>query len=350
MRAASPRAVALVGLLVLGTWGGHAEAQGRKAPPTKKGAPPAAAPATLPAPPGPPVSAIPPLSETLNDGARREYEAAKALYAMNDSKGAFYKFQAAYELFADPRLLWNMATCAKNLHQYADALLLVRKYQKLGGGLLTDEDRAEAAAVERALAALTTTFVFRGLVPGAEVTLDDKPVDRPQEPVVADLGPHRIAVRKPGFHAFQVTVTGRPMAEIPIDVQLAPELHQGTIVVNARPGEAIFLDGRSVGLGTYRGTVSSGGHQVRVTAKGMQPFQQEIILRDDETRTVPVTLEAEKSGVPAWMWVAGSVLVAASAATITAVIIGGSGGTEVVDKSRGVPPGSIQPGVVVTSF
>jgi hypothetical protein len=117
MRAASPRFFALVGLLVLGTWGGHAEAQGRKAPP--KGAPPAAAPATLPAPPGPPVSAIPPLSETLNDGARREYEAAKALYAMNDSKGAFYKFQAAYELFADPRLLWNMATCAKNLHQYA---------------------------------------------------------------------------------------------------------------------------------------------------------------------------------------------------------------------------------------
>jgi hypothetical protein len=140
------------------------------------------------------------------------------------------------------------------------------------------------------------------------------------------------------------------MAEIPIDVQLAPELHQGIIVVNARPGDAIFLDGKSVGLGTYRGTVSAGGHQVRVTAKGMQPFQQEIILRDDETRTVPVTLEAEKSGVPAWMWVAGSVLVAASAATITAVVIGGSGGTEPVDKSRGVPPGSIQPGVVVTSF
>ena len=234
MRSAVPRAVALVGLLVLGTWGGHAEAQGRKAPPAKKGPPPAAAPApaTLPAPPGPPVSTIPPLSETLNDGARREYEAAKALYAMNDSKGAFYKFQAAYELFADPRLLWNMATCAKNLHQYADALLLVRKYQKLGGGLLTDEDRAEAAAVERALAALTTTFVFRGVLPGAEVSLDDKPVERPQEPVVADLGPHRIAVKKPGFHPFQVTMTGRPMAEIPIDVQLAPELHQGTIVVS----------------------------------------------------------------------------------------------------------------------
>lgn len=316
---------------------------GQKAPARR---PPPAVPDPSPAPAPAPAPIIPPLADTLNEGARREYEAAKALYAMGDSKGAFYKFQAAYELYADPRLLWNMATCAKNLHQYAEALGLVRRYQKLGGGLLTETDRGEAASVEVALASLTTTLVLKGTLTGAEVTLDDKPVEHPEEPLLADLGPHRITAKKPGFRDFVLTLSGRPMATIEVPIVLTVISHEGTLVIHAGPKDAIALDGKAVGTGSYRAKLASGGHLVRVTAQGYRPFQQEIVLRDDETRTVPVALDVEPStGLPPWAWVTGGVVIAA---TVVAVVVFTR--PTAVDKASGVPRGSIDPGIVVTKF
>ncbi len=299
-----------------------------------------------PAPAAAPATAVPPLAETLDEASRREYEAAKALYAMGDSKGAFYKFQAAYELYADPRLLWNMATCAKNLHQYAEAVGLVRKYQKLGGGLLSEQDRKEAGEVERALASLTTSLVFRGDLAGVEITVDDKPVEQTGAPFVADLGPHRVTARKPGFREMTVSVSGRPLGEVVVPITLVRELHEATLVISARKGDSIYIDGRSVGVGSYRGKVSSGGHLVRVTAPSFRPFQQEISLRDDETRTVPVVLDADAAsgGIPGWVWVAGGVVVTGVA---VGIIVAASPG---VDKTDGVPVGSISPGYVFSRF
>jgi len=338
----------------VGTLGPHVafaqpRPKGPKAPVSKAGATVPAPPAPVPPPP-PAATAIPPLSETLNEGARREYEAAKALYGMGDSQGAFYKFQAAYELYADPRLLWNMATCAKNLHKYADALVLVRRYQKLGGALLAEEDRAEASAVERALASLTTTFSFKGVAPGTEVTVDEKPVEHPEEPFVADLGPHRITAKRAGFRDFSVSVTGRPLAETEVRVTLVPVVHEGTLIIQAGPKVTISVDGKVVALGSFRGKVSSGGHLVRVSAQGYRPFQQEIVLQDDETRTVPVVLDVEpSSGLPAWLWVAGGVVLTGVAIGTVAAVAGG-GDPAPVDKSKDVPRGSIDPGYVFTRF
>jgi hypothetical protein len=312
-----------------------------KAPVPEVAPPPAPAPA--PATPPPPVSGIPPLSETLNEAARKEYEAAKALYQMGDSKGAFYKFQAAYELYQDPRLLWNMATCSKNLRQYAEALDLVRRYQKLGGGLLDDNDRREAGEVERALTSLTTTLTFKGIEPGTTVTVDTKPVEKPAEPLLLDLGPHTIVVARKGFRTATFNHNGKPSGVAELDATLAKELHEGTLVVTARAGDSISVDGKMVALGNYRGTLRSGGHIVRVSAKDYQSFQQEIQLVDDETRTLPVALDREKP-FPV-LPIVGAVV--AVGAAVTAIVLLA---TQKGDNTSGVPKGSIDPGIVLTKF
>lgn len=312
-------------------------------PPPAPGAPerPAAKPASAPSP----VATPPTIAETLSPAARAEYEAGKGLFALGDAKGAFYKFQAAYELFPDPRLLWNMATCAKTLHSYADALRLVRQYQRLGGGLLTEADRAEAEQAASAFSALTTTLVFRVSEPGAEVSVDGVPVEAPSEPFIADLGPHKVTAKKAGFQELTVTVSGKPTASTPVELRLAAVRHEGTLVVNATPADAaIFLDGKAVAVGHYRVKLGSGGYLVRVTAKGRRPFQQDIQLRDDETRTLPVSLEAEASSVPTWLIVLGS-----------AAVVGAGVGTTVYfatrpSKNDNVPLGTLSPGVLTTSF
>lgn len=343
----------LLALVALAALGGPALAK-PKPPRAPKGAPsasatpaasaPAAAPSAAPAAPSP---ATPPtIAETLPPPARREYEAAKGLFALGDAKGAFYKFQAAYELFPDPRLLWNMATCAKTMHAYADALRLVRRYQSLGGGLLTPADRAEAEQAASAFAALTTTLIFRVSEPGAEVSVDGTPVEAPTEPFIADLGPHKVTAKKAGFQELTLTVSGKPTVSTPVELRLVAVRHEGTLIVNATPADAaIFIDGRAVAVGHHRVKLPSGGYLVRVTAKGRRPFQQDVQLRDDETRTLPVALEAEGgSGVPTWLIVLGS-----------AAVVGAGVGTTVYfatrpSKNDHVPTGTLSPGVLTTSF
>jgi hypothetical protein len=48
----------------------------------------------------------------------------------------------------------------------------------------------------------------------------------------------------------------------------------------------------------------------------MQPYQTEVLLQDDDTRNVEVTLIPEKGGgLPAWAWIVGGVVVAGGLGT-----------------------------------
>ena len=82
----------------------------------------AAAPAATPAP-------VKPLSEALTGVAKAEYEGAKILYIDKDFASAIAKFQRAYELSSDARLLFNIAVCQKNLRKYSKMLATVRVFQ-----------------------------------------------------------------------------------------------------------------------------------------------------------------------------------------------------------------------------
>src|SRR6478736_4874903 len=92
----------------------------------------AAPPPTAKAPAGPK-----PLAETLTGEAKSAYDSARVLFGDGDFGGALVKFQAAYDKSKDPRLLWNMAACEKNLRHYARTLQLVRRYAAEGGSVLT---------------------------------------------------------------------------------------------------------------------------------------------------------------------------------------------------------------------
>ncbi|HVH44397.1 MAG TPA: PEGA domain-containing protein, partial [Labilithrix sp.] len=124
-------------------------------------------------------------------------------------------------------------------------------------------------------------------------------------------------------------------------------IHEGTLVVNARPGDQIFLDGALVGVGTWRGVVSSGGHMLRVTAPEMRAYQSDVVVRDKETRTVAITLDKEVKpggGVPSWVWIGGGALLVASAS------VGGYFLFKPEDKQPAVPVGTLEPGNVQASF
>lgn len=288
----------------------------------------AAAAQPVPPPPDPPAAptgqpAQPtgepkPLSETLTGAARDDYEAGKELYGAENYEGALVKFQASHDESKDARLFWNIAACEKNLHHYAKALQYLQRYRDEGGALLTEQDKVDAEQLIKTMQALTSRVTFRVNEPGAEIFVDDVLVGRAplKAPIVVDSGLRRIRVRKDEFTEFssQIPVGSKP--ELTVEVKLDPIVHEGKLVVSARSGDTIFIDGNQVGTGHWTGTLKAGPHTIRVTAEGMKPYAADVVVQDDQTRNVNVALEAlpQKKGVPLWVWIAGGTVVASGAA------------------------------------
>jgi hypothetical protein len=282
----------------------------------------------------------------LQGPAKANYDAGKLLFGDGDYNGALLKFSAAYDLSKDPVLLYNMVACEKMLRHYAKAVTYIDRYLAEGGALLTDQDRVDAKSLRDTMAAFTAPITINVTEPDAEVSIDDEVVGRSplKAPVVVDIGERHVIVRKPGFKDF--TTSLKVSVAATVEAQLVKEVHEGHLEVRAPDGAAIKIDGNAVGIGSWTGTLASGGHTLNVSAPQMRQYQTEVTLQDGQTRTVEVSLEPESKtgGLPWWAWVGGGVIVAAGASV---------GGYFLLHKSDTFAPttaGTIQPGTVQLSF
>jgi len=234
----------------------------------------------------------PALSEALTGDAKAAYEGGKLAFGDGDFASARVKFQAAYDATKDPRLLWNVAVCEKNLRHYAKVVELTKKYLETGGDLLTEADRTEAKELLNAIDSFTVELTLTVNEPGAEIWIDGERVGTSPlpGPITVDIGTREINVQKPGFTAFRGSVPVGGQKQASLNVKLAVDIHEGELSVNAKGG-TILIDGKLVGSGRWTGKLPSGGHTLRVEAKGMQPYQSEVVLRDNDKRNVDVVLD-----------------------------------------------------------
>jgi hypothetical protein len=283
------------------------------------GAAPGSPPLPLPAPASPAVPASPPpLASALTGEAKSEYQAAVLVYADGDFGAALLKFQRAYDLSKDGRLLWNMAVCEKNLRHYSRALRLVERYQQEARALMTEQDRREASDLVNAIGSFVGQIWVTVDLPGATVSIDDEPVGTVPltAPVQVDIGPRKLRVSKPGYVDYSETLQVAGKADVRASIKLERETHEGRISVTTQPGAGIYLDGQVMGVGQWSGMVPSGGHTLRVQATGKRTYQSELVVRDKEAREVGVTLDPESSGPSTLTWVmltGGAVLVVGAA-------------------------------------
>lgn len=269
--------------------------------------------ATSPAPP-------PPISELVTGDAKLDYESARLLYDNGDYAGASVKFHSAYERSraqnpkweGDPRLLWNAASCEKNLRHYARAVALVRRYLDSRSPLVTPEGARAARAFLAAAEPLTAPFVIDANVPDALVYLDDEllgktPLDGS---VRVDIGTHRVLVKKGGYTDYVETFSVGGAEELRVTAVLRPVERRGRLIVRASPGARITLDEVLVGVGRAEATLPAGSHTLRVTAPGSRPFEERVEVSAQGTRTLDVVLERESaSELPSWVWAAGGSVV-----------------------------------------
>ncbi|WP_438010173.1 PEGA domain-containing protein [Sorangium sp. So ce321] len=326
---------AVAAALSVGLTAGVAAAQPAPAAPAR----PAGA-AAQPAPAAPVQPAEKPLSESLTGMAKAEHGAGAALFKDGDYAGALTRFERAYELSRDHRLLWNVALCQKNLRRYAKMLATLRRMEDDAGAALTARDKQDIAELIQAAEAYVSRLEITASEAGATVFVDDAPVGTTPlaAPVPIDIGERRIRVSKPGFVDFvrQEKVVGG--GSVALVARLERAVHRGRLLVAAGQDGLIALDGKVVGKGRWEGSVPSGTHALRVTAPGMTPYEVSVLVRDEEHRRIDVSLERaqERGGANRWLWIGGGAAVFAGALIAGALLF--EPGTPAEQGSLGTVP------------
>jgi hypothetical protein len=259
-----------------------------------------------------PTHAEAPLSESLHGAAKDAYKSAELLFNNGDFRGSITKYQQAYDLSKDPRLLFDMALAEKNLRSYARMQRLLERYEREVGPSISAEDRS---AVDGALAAiknLVGTVTVTTNVPGATIAIDDDVVGTTPlaEPVAVDLGRHKLTARKEGFDTATMTFDVAGGTRTIETLTLTVQVHTAQLLVAAEPGSIIVIDGKTTAEERFDGRVSAGTHQVGVTAPGKVPYKTEVELHERETRTLQVTLADERNGSAVWPWIVGGTVAA----------------------------------------
>jgi hypothetical protein len=151
-------------------------------------------------------------------------------------------------------------------------------------------------------------------------------------PLTARLDGSELPV-DPGEHVFTFTISGQPPVSrtlvlaagqkdrreevilgggAPSPIPRPSGGQRAHLVVTGADAATISIDGHVVATGRLDTSLAPGPHELLVTGAGMRPYRAEIDLRDGETRTLEVSLEAEHR-TAVWPWIAGGVVVVAGA-------------------------------------
>jgi hypothetical protein len=258
-----------------------------------------------------------PLSESLWGPARDAYDRATVLVSSGDAAGALAKYQEAYDASNDPRLLFDMAICERDLHAYARMQRLLLRYAREAGDALTPEQRADVDAALAAIHALVGTVKLAVSEPGADVSVDNESVGTTPltAPFTVDTGTHSLRVKKPGFDTVAQTIDVPGGNEETVAITFVSLVPSARVVISTDRGATILLDRKAVALGRFDQRVPSGLHTVDVTQSGKRPYQSQFNLAEGDVRTLDVKLVDQPHAL--WPWIVGG------AAVVAGAIVGG---------------------------
>lgn len=173
-----------------------------------------------------------PLDE--EEQARREQAAERfqrglSFYEQGEHKLALVEFERAYELVPDYRVLYNLALVSIQVGGFARARTALEIYLKEAGDQI---DAARRSEIEHDLSQLrdrTATVRLTASPTDAEVYVNDVNVGVTPltDPLLFDVGDHRITLRKRGFESTTraLTLAGGENRELTLNlVQEPPEI------------------------------------------------------------------------------------------------------------------------------
>jgi len=241
-----------------------------------------------------------PLREQLAADAQKHWDTALALYQRGLWDGARTSFSAAYDASKNPRVLFNVAVCEKNLGRFARAIDVFKRELAEGEGQLSAEEEAELKFQIQGLEQFVAQLTVDVNESGAEVYVDDDKVGTSPlpAPVSVQLGERRVRVTKAGFSDARETLELKGGASGRVAIKLVAINKTSLVNVSVvGPASAVVkIDGKEVGRSPYKGQVgvSAEPHQFSAEAPGYVPATQSTVVRENETLNLTLQLSEEQ--------------------------------------------------------
>jgi len=238
------------------------------------------------------------IREELPDAARKDWDAARDLLDANDFAGALVEYMRAYQQSKNPRVLYNVAVCEKNLRHYARAEVRFKQELAEGQGKLSAADEQAVKEAITALDPFVSTVEVTANEAGATLFIDDQEVGPTPftSPVPIDVGPHELRMHKDGFLDVKqtVTVAGGTPAKASFDVQPAVKKSEVTVQVTGVAGANVVIDGIDMGQAPFKGDLVAGRHTFEARAPGFVTARQTTDVVYKSPLNVALDLSAER--------------------------------------------------------
>ena len=241
--------------------------------------------------------------EELPDNARREWDAARELLEANDSAGALVEYLRAYELSKNPRVLYNVGVCEKNLRHYARAVARFKQEQAEGQGKLTPDEMQNVKDVISSLEQFVSAVEVTSNEAGATLFIDqdEAGITPLAGPVPIDVGPHVLRLHKDGFaDATQsVMIAGGAPAKATFAIEPLVKKTAVTIAVTGAPVANIVIDGIDMGQAPFKGDLAAGRHTFEAQSQGYVTARQttDVVFKTPLSLTLALAPERHQGKV-----------------------------------------------------
>jgi hypothetical protein len=240
----------------------------------------------------------------LPPDAQRSWDRATEAMRANLWATAVTEFQRAYDLSQNPRVLYNVGVCEKELQHFSRAASKFEQGLREGEGKLSVDERerfVQAIAIVR-------RFVGKILVAstetGATLTIDDYEIGKTPftSPVDIDLGAQRVLrLRKEGFREQTLRLDIAQGVLTRADFRLEPLLMASRVGVEVRgaPNATVYIDGTDMGPSPFRGDVPAGRHTFEARAQGYVTATQtsEVVYREPLSLVLSLSKERKEAKV-----------------------------------------------------
>ena len=269
--------------------------------------------------------------------AARLKKEADVLMDQDRHADALALYARAYELTADPALLYNQGRALESLGDYPEALEKLERFDREASPAL----RARVPGLPDLLADLRgriATLVVTTNAPGARLLVRDKAagtIDK-ETRIRTRAGSATIEVVAEGYVPFKKDIDLAGGGVTKVDARLSPKKSEALVIVRTRPSANIAVDGRPIGRAPIELHLAPGQHTLVAQASGRESERVPMTLAAGDRRELDLELR-EPPGVLSrwWFWTAVGVVVA-----------GGAAGAYALTQERAPDRGTFGSGVV----
>jgi hypothetical protein len=184
--------------------------------------------------------------------ADKHFKAGVALFKEAKYSEALAEFERAYEIAPHPLVLYNIATCHRELSHYGDAVKFYRRFIKEGPAAKVAAAKIKTAQTEldAVLARIARVTVTVSSGAGTEVLVDGISLGTApfSEPIILPPGEHKIVARAIGHKDAERTVrvasgdeveVTLTLADAPADTPTAVATTQTEVTQDPAPGQQV---------------------------------------------------------------------------------------------------------------